>query len=124
MTMLELTSDLVFAQSDKGAREISRRQHGLSPRQRAMLILVDGNVSVGELLQRTAGFSGALESLHVLIHEGFVNLVRGRVDASAPRAAHLVAIRLNQPRCDGVLDLSRHAAQLWTSLQARPFQAP
>jgi hypothetical protein len=123
MTMLELTSDLVFAKSDKGASEISRRQHGLSPRQRAILILVDGKVSVGELLQRMAGFSGALESLHLLIHEGFVALVQNRADAPAPRAAGQSGAVSDKPVVEQLGDLARellaeHAERVVAKLES------
>ena len=47
-----IQKNVVYHKSAKGAEAIATRQHGLSPKLRSMLILIDGKRTDGRLLKR------------------------------------------------------------------------
>ena len=49
-----MNTHAIYQKSGKGAQAISTRQHGLTPKQRSMLILVDGKRSFEELAKLAA----------------------------------------------------------------------
>ena len=69
----------VYRKTTKGTEAVANRDRGLQPRLRALLILVDGKRSVGELAQMTP--SGFEESIEQLAQLGLVEAVEG---AAAP----------------------------------------
>jgi hypothetical protein len=62
-----------YRKTDKGRREIETRQHGLSPRIRGALIMVDGQRSDDVL--RTMIMGDPVASLQWLLDEGFIEVV-------------------------------------------------
>lgn len=60
-----------FAKTEKGRGEIRDRKHGLTPRARQLLVMVDGSRTVDELLRLGA----APEALASLIKDGFIREV-------------------------------------------------
>ncbi|MCU0773568.1 MAG: hypothetical protein MUC74_03410 [Ideonella sp.] len=62
-----------YRKTDKGRREIETRQHGLSPRMRGALIMVDGQRS-DEVL-RTMIMGDPEAALRWLLDEGFIEVV-------------------------------------------------
>lgn len=83
--MLDTTQ--VLAKTDLGRDAISKRSHGLNPRQRAVLISINGELSVGALRARFgAGKEAELEAmLEHLLDQGLVE--RTRVEPAPPAAA-------------------------------------
>jgi len=55
MIAMEISTDSVFQKTNKGADELKTRRHGLSPRLRQLLILVDGRRDLGELARVLPG---------------------------------------------------------------------
>ncbi|MBX3727303.1 MAG: MarR family transcriptional regulator [Xanthomonadales bacterium] len=88
--MLDTTQ--VLAKTDLGRDAISKRSHGLNPRQRAVLISINGELSVGDLRARFgAGKEAELEVMldHLLEH-GLVERTRAEPAAAAPAPVAMV----------------------------------
>lgn len=64
--------ELVFTKSAKGREEIEKRIYRIEARRRVMLILVDGQSTVGDLASRSANSEEALGILQSLWTEGFI----------------------------------------------------
>lgn len=67
-----MDSAAVYAKTPKGQEEIATRAHRLPARVRAMLIIVDGHRSVGQLLAQHPAPDEAAEHLRVLAEGGFI----------------------------------------------------
>jgi hypothetical protein len=78
-----LDEDLVFQKSEAGAREMAAPAHGLSPKLRRALILVDGTKSVAQLahLFRAGEVDAILLELQA---KGLVLLPGGAIASAAP----------------------------------------
>jgi hypothetical protein len=74
-----------YRKTDKGRREIETRQHGLSPRMRGALIMVDGQRSDEVLRNMIMGDPEA--ALGWLLDEGFIEVVAVTEARPAPRPA-------------------------------------
>lgn len=67
-----LDSTATYHKSAKGAEAIATRHAGLTPRQRALLILVDGRRSVQELSRIAAALGDPQELLGQLAEQGYI----------------------------------------------------
>ncbi len=81
-----MNTHAIYQKSGKGAQAISTRQHGLTPKQRSMLILVDGKRSFEELAKLAAMLGEPAQLLQELEAGGFIELA-----AAGPAAAHAPA---------------------------------
>ncbi len=79
--------NLLYRKTQKGAEAIATRQHGLSPKQRSLLILVDGKRSVDDLARLGAAQGDAVQVLEALLAAGCIEATAGAVAASEPAAA-------------------------------------
>jgi hypothetical protein len=77
----------IYRKTEKGRREIETRQHGLSPRIRGALIMVDGQRTDEVLRKMVMGDPDA--AMQWLVAEGFIEVVAEV--RSAPRAAPVPA---------------------------------
>jgi hypothetical protein len=99
-TMIAVSPKTVFIKSSKGREEISQRQHGLTPSQRRVLIVIDGQKSFDELKQVISAvipYHELEQILFSLIQEGFI--VAGKDSAMKPKlvAHELLAKADSQP---------------------------
>lgn len=62
----------VYRKSAKGSEAIATRQHGLGPKQRSMLILVDGKRKPDELARLSQAPGDAESTLQFLLEQGFI----------------------------------------------------
>lgn len=62
----------LFQKTPKGEEEISRRCHGLAPRARSLLIMVNGKVTGEELKKRSDSLGGGNDLFQVLFDGGFI----------------------------------------------------
>jgi hypothetical protein len=62
----------VLTKTTKGVEEIKSRTHGLPQKLRALLIMVDGRVSAGDLLARFGGMPEVETAIDALLAQGFV----------------------------------------------------
>jgi hypothetical protein len=76
-----MNDKIVFAKTDAGQREIGERRAGLDPRQRRLLILVDGRRSVAEL-RALSGLGDLPAVLAELQSRGLVAAAGGAVPAA------------------------------------------
>ena len=77
-----IQKNLIYHKSAKGAEAIATRQHGLSPKLRSMLIMIDGKRSFEELVQLSQVLGNTEELLGQLLDQGFIE--PGAVVAAAP----------------------------------------
>jgi hypothetical protein len=79
--------NLVYRKSAKGSEAIATRQHGLSPKARSLLILINGKRDLEELT-RLAGVQGDPQQLvGQLLHDGFIEEVPGASASESPTPA-------------------------------------
>lgn len=79
-----IKKDVVYHKSAKGSEAIATRQHGLSPKLRSTLILIDGKRRVEELGQLAATFGDIEQLLGQLLEQGFIEPV---ADPPVPAAS-------------------------------------
>lgn len=80
-----IDKNLVYHKSAKGAEAIATRQHGLGPRLRSTLIMIDGKRSFDELVKFSV--SGDTENvLSQLLDQGFIEPLPAQSSAPAPLA--------------------------------------
>jgi hypothetical protein len=75
----------IYRKTDKGAEEIKSRAHGLHPRSRTLLILVDGKTAMETLLKKAAVATEAYQQLQSLLEGGFIEEIAGAA-VSSPAA--------------------------------------
>lgn len=76
----------ILTKTDKGREEVATRVHHLGPRERAVLILVDGKTQSGQLVERLRHIANAAEILDQLLQDAFVEAA-GETPAPAGDAA-------------------------------------
>jgi pyruvate/2-oxoglutarate dehydrogenase complex dihydrolipoamide acyltransferase (E2) component len=64
-----------FAKTEKGREEIRERKHGLQPRPRTLLVMIDGAKTADELVKAAARLGGGPEILQSLLKDGFIDEV-------------------------------------------------
>lgn len=103
----------VLAKTRKGAEEIETRQYKLDQRMRALLLVVNGKVTVRELMANYARLGNVPEMLQQLASLGFVGEVKPAGEIR-PELASLVfevlgpeamAIAQEIEKCESVADL-------------------
>jgi len=62
----------ILDKTDKGRDEIATRKHGLPPRMRTLLVLIDGKHTEEALLKQVAGIGMSEQNVNELIEAGFV----------------------------------------------------
>jgi len=75
---------LVYHKSAKASEAIATRQHGLGPKLRSMLILIDGKRGFDELAKLSQG--DAEQPLKQLLDQGFIEQVGNAADGSVGTA--------------------------------------
>jgi len=80
MRGIALDSGAVFAKTDKGREEISQRSHGLPPRLRTLLVMIDGQTTAAEHSEKCKGLGDVGGMLVVLSTQGFIADIRERSD--------------------------------------------
>ena len=73
--------DGIYRKSAKGSEAITNRQHGLAPKLRSTLILVDGKRSFPEIARLATALGDAEQHLTQLLDDGFIE------EAVAPPAS-------------------------------------
>jgi len=93
-----MDKETIYRKTAAGADAIATRHAALGPRQRSLLILVDGRRDAGELAVLGAACGDAEELLRGLFAQGFIEPLPARAPAPAPVAAAKPAISLAQAR--------------------------
>jgi hypothetical protein len=98
-----MDSSTVYIKTARGSEEIASRNHGLSSRVRAMLIMVDGRRNRATLLAQSPAQAEAESHLAALLDGGFIAAV------NPPPAASEVQIPASTPPAPAVdLDTVKH----------------
>lgn len=79
--------DKLYRKTAAGSDAIATRHAALVPRERSLLILVDGKRSAGELARLGAGAGDAADVLATLLAQGFIEAVPGQAAVAAARPA-------------------------------------
>jgi len=85
----------VFAKTEAGRVEFVQRSAGLTARQRAVLILIDGQKALGEI-ETWLGEDEMLEAVEALLRKGLVGISSAPAPAAAATSA-ASAIRVSEP---------------------------
>jgi hypothetical protein len=102
----------VYRKSAKGAEAIATRQHGLGPKQRSMLILVDGKRKAEELTRMSQALGDAEPTLQFLLEQGFIEeTVPAPSVAEAPVAAQQPAGAVQRGPGVPLLEAQRFASR-------------
>lgn len=67
-----IQKNVVYHKSAKGAEAIATRQHGLTPKLRSVLILIDGRRSFDELMKLSTAMGDTELLLEQLLAQGFI----------------------------------------------------
>jgi len=94
-----IQKNVVYHKSAKGTEAIATRQHGLGPKLRSMLIMVDGKRGFEELVRLSAMLGDTEELLGQLLEQGFIEPVAPapvapKAEAPAPIAPAAAPISL------------------------------
>jgi pyruvate/2-oxoglutarate dehydrogenase complex dihydrolipoamide acyltransferase (E2) component len=98
---------VLLVKTAKGLEEIKSRAHGLPQKQRAILIMVDGVATVGDLLAKFGGIPEIAAALETLAAQGFVEAKGTSGGVAAAAAAPATAATTSQTRSEGVNTLIR-----------------
>ena len=88
---------VIYHKSAKGTEAIATRQHGLSPKQRSMLIMIDGKRSFDELARLSAMLGDTEQLMTELENGGFIEPLGGASGAPAPGPAPAPAEAVTVP---------------------------
>ena len=84
-----ISKNAVYHKSTKGTEAIATRQHGLAPKLRSILILVDGKRRFEELARLSATLGDTEQLLDQLLMDGFIEETAPAVQATQTAAAML-----------------------------------
>lgn len=115
-----IQKNLVYHKSAKGTEAIATRQHGLGPKLRSMLILIDGKRSFEELVRLSSMLGDTEELLGQLLDQGFIE-----PNAEAPsRAATQPATAPPAPIAAAAAPISLPEAQRFVSRRLTDLLGP
>lgn len=110
-----IQKNVIYHKSAKGTEAIATRQHGLSPRLRSMLIMIDGKRSVDDLI-RLSQMSGDTEQLlGQLLDQGFIEPFAMAAPAPAASAPAPLATASGKPS-GSLLDAQRYVVRRLTDI--------
>jgi len=81
MGTVSTSASAIFAKTQKGFEEMTRRTYRLPARMRALLIMIDGKTPTGELLARAASGDEANDFLTILLTDGFIEAIGDKPSA-------------------------------------------
>lgn len=102
----------VLAKTDKGSREIETRENRLDHRLRALLIMVNGRATAGEISKKLEQLGDIAPMLNQLIAQGFVVERGGEAAASA-----VAPVRRASASAPALNDLKRAQVELCMHLR-------
>jgi hypothetical protein len=78
-----------FQKTPKGDEEITHRSHGLAPRARSLLIMVNGKLTGEDLRKRAESLASGGGLFELLTEGGFIEAIEQAADAAAPGSAEI-----------------------------------
>ncbi len=87
----------VYRKSVKGSEAIATRQHGLGPKMRSMLILVDGKRDLEELTRLAQVLGDPQQLTGQLLHDGFIEEVAAASSSGSSRPSPVPAVATAAP---------------------------
>ena len=99
-----IQKNVVYHKTAKGAEAIATRQHGLTPKQRSILIMVDGRRGFEELARITQALGDPDQLLGQLLDAGLIEPVAGSA-APAPAASEAPAATTTPAALDSIAPL-------------------
>lgn len=103
-----MDSAAVLVKTDKGAAELAQRSDAVPQKLRAILIMVDGKTSWGDLLDRYSGLPEFNEHLVWLVDNGFVAAAGKSVNTAARAATEHAAYTPSATGRAGLIELAQH----------------
>ncbi len=87
-----MNKSAIYQKSSRGTEAIATRQHGLGPKQRSMLILVDGKKGFDELAKLAAMLGDPAQLLDELETGGFIEVTAGTAAPAATAPSPLTPV--------------------------------
>lgn len=110
-----IQQNVIYHKSAKGAEAIATRQHGLSPKLRSMLIIIDGKRSVDDL--RLSQILGDTEQLlGQLLDQGFIEPFALVAPAPAATSAPAPLAAASGKQSGSLLDAQRFVVRRLTDI--------
>lgn len=103
-----MDSAAILVKTDKGAEELAQRSGAVPQKLRAILIMVDGKTSWGDLLSRYSGLPEFNEHLVWLIDNGFVAAVGKSARAAGQVATDQATFTPSAKGRAGLIELAHH----------------
>lgn len=117
-----LDNDTVLVKTAAGRDAIAQRTHALNPRQRALLISINGELSVGELQRRFGAGAPAgqmLETLDLFVAHGLVEATAAPAPAPPPASKAPAAAKTAPAPPERAAPAAPEFDVDWRSLQSR-----
>jgi hypothetical protein len=92
-----IQKNLVYRKSARGTEAIATRQHGLGPKLRSMLIMIDGKRTFDELARLASMLGDTEELLGQLLEQGLVEPIAAAPAAPTPHAGAAHAVTAPAP---------------------------
>lgn len=106
----------VYHKSAKGTEAIATRQHGLGPKLRSMLILIDGKRGFDELVRLSHMLGDTEELLGQLLEQGFIEPIAGPAPAPAASGSTSAPAPLAAAAPISLIDAQRFVSRRLTDL--------
>lgn len=101
---MSMDKSMVLLKTVKGLDEIQNKVYGLTPKRRRVLIMVDGRMTVAEMLDRLSALGADLEThLESLLDEGFLAPAGTLAPAVATAVATPAAVAVESPAVEAVI---------------------
>jgi len=121
-----IQKNLVYHKSAKGTEAIATRQHGLGPKLRSTLILIDGKRSFEELVRLSSMLGDTEELLGQLLDQGFIepNAETPSLAASQPATTAAPIAAAAAPIAAAAAPISLPQAQRYVSRRLTDLLGP
>lgn len=103
-----MDSAAVLVKTDKGAEELAQRSAAVPQKLRAILIMVDGKTSWGDLRDRYSSLPEFNEQLAWLVDSGYIEAIGKPAGTAAHAATDHAAFTPSATGRAGLIELARH----------------
>ena len=107
--------NVIYHKSAKGTEAIATRQHGLSPKLRSTLIMIDGKRSVDDLIRLSQMLGDTEQLLGQLLEQGFIEPFALAAPAPATSAPAPLAAVSGKPS-GSLIDAQRYVVRRLTDI--------
>jgi hypothetical protein len=108
--------NVIYHKSAKGTEAIATRQHGLSPKQRSLLIMIDGKRSFDDLIGLSQLLGDTEQLLGQLLDQGFIEPGASVAPAPAVSTAPASLAAATGKQSGSLIEAQRYAVRRLTDI--------